>query len=138
VTSEDIEAVFGVDFGLPDDQTGAVSTVDDFNYKTVGCEFESMDEEIDVDVHLSFGEQFEDGAVHCIEPSGDLHPVTPINGLGNDAWWRSTEFANSTNAEGDVTVCLDAALLRIVAEGPAELRSTIEQQVIDVARKVVG
>jgi hypothetical protein len=138
LTSEDVEQIFNVEFGLPDDQTGAISTVDDFNYKTIGCEFESVDEDITLDVDFSFAEQFDDGAVHCVEPSDHMHPVTPVSGLGNDAWWQDTVFANSTDAEGELTVCLDAVLVRIAIEGPTELRPTVQQQAIDVAKLVVG
>jgi hypothetical protein len=138
VTSEDVEQIFDVEFGQPDDKTGAVSTADDFNYKTIGCEFESFDEDITLDVDFSFAEQFDDGAVHCVEPSDHMHPVTPVSGLGNEAWWQDTVFANSTDAEGELTVCLDAVLVRITIEGPTQLRPTVQQQAIDVAELVVG
>jgi hypothetical protein len=138
LTSEDLQSIFGVEFGLPDDSTGAISTVDDFDYKTIGCDFESSDKHITVDLDLSFAEQFDDGVVHCVEPSDHMHPVVPVADLGKDAWWQDTVFANSTDAEGELTVCLDAVLIRVVVEGPGTLRSTVQQQAIGVARIVVG
>lgn len=137
VTSDDLSTIYSTDFSVPTDSSGGVSTVDDFNYKTVGCSFESVDDGIEVDLNLSFAEQFEDGTVHCVEPSDHLHPVTVIDGLGDSAWWQSKDFENSTDAEGELTVCVADALIGIEIEGPAELRATLQQQATDIADRLV-
>lgn len=137
VTSDDLAPIFSTGFAVPTASSGGVSTVDDFDYKTVGCSFESADEELEVDINLSFAEQFEDGTVHCMKPSDHVHPVVAIDGLGDSAWWQPNDFENSTDAEGELTVCVAEAMIGIDIEGPAELRATLQQQANDVARLMV-
>ncbi|WP_020107012.1 hypothetical protein [Nocardia sp. 348MFTsu5.1] len=144
LSSDDLTEIFDVEFGRPEPSTGAVNTVDNVNYKTVGCSFETTDlattdlNEIEVDLNLSFAEQFNDNTVHCIEPSDHIHPVEPVAGVGNQAWWQSGSFENATDAEGELTVCVDEALIGIQIEGPSELRATMQDQAVEIARIVVG
>jgi hypothetical protein len=144
LTSDDLTQIFGTKFSNPARSGGGRSTFDDFNYKTVGCSFETSDlattddNAIEVDLNLSFAEQFNDNTVHCIEPSDRIHPVTPVDGVGNQAWWQSQDFENSPDADGELTVCVDEALIGIHIEGPSELRATMQDQAIEIARIVVG
>ncbi|PYE17912.1 uncharacterized protein DUF3558 [Williamsia limnetica] len=138
LTRDDLGSIFSIDFELPTESSGGVSTVDDFNYKTVGCSFESTDSEIEVDVNLSFAEQFDDGAVHCVEPSDHLYPVIAVDGLGDSAWWQAQDFENSTDAEGKLTICVEEALIAIEIEGPKDLQGPMQQHATDIARLVVA
>lgn len=138
LTVDDLATILSIDFAAPTESSGGVSTVDDFNYKTVGCSFDSTDDEVEVDLNLSFAEQFDDGVVHCVEPSDHLHPVTPVDGLGDSAWWQSQDFENSTDAEGELTVCVEEALIAVTIEGPTSLRDAMQQHAIDIARLVVA
>ena len=143
LTSADLTQIFGADFGNPTPSSGARSTVDDINYKTVGCSYETRhlatdDNTIEIDLALSFAEQFSDNTVQCIEPSDHIHPVTPVSGVGDQAWWQPEDFENSTDAEGELTVCVDEALISIQIEGPTGLEATTQEQAIEIARIVVG
>ncbi|WP_207835679.1 hypothetical protein [Williamsia soli] len=137
LTDDDLGSIFSIDFELPTESSGGVSTIDDFNYKTVGCSFESSDGEVEVDLNLSFAEQFDDGMVHCVEPSDHLYPVIPVDDLGESAWWQTQDFENSTDAEGQLTICVDEALIAIEIEGPTTLQVPMQQQATDIARLVV-
>ncbi len=137
LTSDEVGSSFGRGFELPTESSGGVSTIDDFNYKTVGCSFESTDGEVEVDLNLSFAEQFDDGTVHCVEPSDHLHPVMPVDDLGESAWWQAKDFENSTDAEGQLTICVDEALIAIEIEGPTTMQGPMQQQAIEIARLVV-
>lgn len=143
LTSDDLKQIFGPEFDTPVPSSGGNSTVDDINYQTVGCSFETIesespDDSIEVDLDLSFAEHFSNNTVQCIEPSDHVHPVTPVPGLGNQAWWQPGDFPNSTDAEGELTVCVDDALIAVEIEGPAVLRQTLQDQAIEIARIVVG
>lgn len=143
LTPDDLKQIFGPEFDTPVPSSGGNSTVDDINYQTVGCSFESVESEsaadkIEVDLDLSFAEHFSNNTVQCIEPSDHIHPVTPVPGLGNQAWWQPGDFENSTDAEGELTVCVDDALIAVEIEGPADLRQTLQEQATEIARIVVG
>jgi hypothetical protein len=132
ISGADIASIVGHDLGEGEPDSGTV-TVNDLTYSTTGCDWEDGDWEIDLD--LSYAEHFDDDTVHCVEPLGIGHDVTPVEGLGSQAWWVDDD---DDHAEGELFVCSDLAMVGVKIEAPDDQRDALQGYAEDIARMVVG
>ena len=107
------EAFPGVAFGDPVPSTGE-REVQDVAWSTVGCRWSSDSHEVRVQV--AGPEGFADGFV-CAEPLTGVgtHDVTPVDGLGDRAWWSWDDFQSGT---GDLAACAGERRVDVTVRGP--------------------
>lgn len=107
----EIDAAFGGSFGAGTPRLGQASA-NEVEWTTTGCSWESDDREVAASV--ASGDDFPAG-FECVEPSSLDGEVTPLDDLGDLAWWTWDDFQGGT---GTVIVCLADTRVEVAMEGP--------------------
>lgn len=135
LTTAHLTSIFGVELEGPEAETGS-STQNEASWTNVGCDWENDASELELDLDLAVPADFADGSIVCVEPGG-VGDVTPVDGIGNQAWWSFYDF---DEVEGKLRVCTDDALVEFSVDaksgsiGSDELRD----KAVEAVRVVVG
>lgn len=111
LTTEDLVGIFGVELEGPDPSTGD-SDQNGITWKSTGCDWENEASELEIDLDISQASDFPDGKINCIEPGG-VGDVTPVSGIGTQAWWKFDDF---NEVEGELRVCTDDRLVELAID----------------------
>lgn len=137
LTTEHLQDVFGVELGAPDAESD--SSDDDGVERTVhGCDWDAVEGDLDIDFDYSEAADFADGMLVCIEPSGRNDTVTAVDGIGNDAWWKTDD--DDDDVSGELRVCADAALLELDVDAGDDsgfTRDGLRDMAVEALRAVV-
>ncbi|MHA6693493.1 DUF3558 domain-containing protein [Homoserinimonas sp. A520] len=134
LTTEDLVGIFGVDLQGPDPSTGD-SDQNGVTWTSTGCDWEG-EGELEIDLDISEASDFPDGKIACIEPGG-VGEVTPVDGIGNQAWWKFDDF---NEVEGELRVCTDDRLVEFAVDAETGSMSSddLKEKVESAVRIVVG
>jgi hypothetical protein len=90
LTSEDVAAAYGVEFG-PAEPGGGATNEQDLSWQSDNCDWEAEDL-VEVQLALSGPEDYTP-AFACQEPTSIGSTVEPVSDLGDQAWWEVDDFA---------------------------------------------
>lgn len=125
-TALDIDEV-GEAFGLDLTEAGELTgerTVQGVSWTTIACTWSSEAGD-DVTAAVAGPDEFAEGFT-CAEPVGVLDDPTPIDGLGDQAWWTWDDFQGG---KGDLAACAGELRVDVTVEGPREGPLLDEDQV---------
>lgn len=134
LTTDDLVGIFGVELQGPEPSTGD-SDQNGVTWTSTGCDWEG-EGELEIDLDLSAASDFPDGEIACIEPGG-VGDVTPVEGIGNQAWWKFEDF---NEVEGELRVCTDDQLVELAVDAQTGSMSSddLKEKVESAVRIVVG
>lgn len=105
-----LEALVGAPLGEGSAATVGV-TENDVQWSATGCNWE-IEDQIELKVHLVRAEDFTAGEVVCPELSDTVATVTPVEGLGDTAQWKYSDF----QGEGELRACTADGMVTAEAE----------------------
>jgi len=120
---DEVGEAFGLDLTEAGQLTGE-RTVQGVSWTTVACTW-SSEAGADVTAAVAGPDEFADGFT-CAEPVGVLDDPTPIDGLGDQAWWTWDDFQGG---KGDLAACAGELRVDVTVEGPREGPLLDEDQV---------
>jgi len=112
LTTEDLVGIFGVELQGPEPSTGS-SDQNGITWNSSGCDWENDAAELEIDLDIAGPSDFPDGELNCIEPGG-VGDVTPVTGIGSQAWWKFDDF---DEVEGELRVCTDDRMVEMEVDG---------------------
>jgi hypothetical protein len=121
LTTEDLVGIFGVELDGPEPSTGD-SDQNGVTWMSTGCDWENDAAELELDLDISVASDFPDGTINCIEP-GAVGEVTPVDGIGDQAWWKFDDF---NEVEGELRVCTSDRLVEFAVDGQTGSMTTDE------------
>lgn len=135
LTTDDLVGIFGVELEGPEPSMGS-SDQNGATWMSTGCDWENDDADLEIDLDISQASDFPDGTVTCIEPGG-VGDVTPVDGIGNQAWWKFDDF---NEVEGELRVCTDDRLIEFSVDAETRSMSTdaLKEKVQSAVRVVTG
>jgi len=135
LTTEDLVGIFGVDLQGPEAETGD-SDQNGITWKNTGCDWDNEAIELEIDLDISQASDFPDGKITCIEPGG-VGEVTPVSGIGSQAWWKFDDF---DEVEGELRVCTDDRLVELAVDAQTGSMTSdeLKEKVETAVRVVVG
>src|SRR5690606_38998131 len=133
LTTEDLVGIFGVELEGPEPSTGD-SDQNGITWKSTGCDWENDPIELEIDLDISQASDFPDGKLTCMRPGG-VGDVTPVSGIGTQAWWK---FADFNEVEGELRVCTDDRMLELAVDAPTGSMTSDElKEKVTTAMRVV-
>ena len=99
VDGDALDALAGASLGEGSAATVGV-TENDIQWSATGCKWE-IDDQIELSVHLVRADDYTAGEVVCPELSDSVATVTPVEGLGDSAQWKYSDF----QGEGTLRAC---------------------------------
>jgi hypothetical protein len=99
LTSEDVAAAYGVEFG-PAEPGGGATNEQDLSWQSDNCDWEAEDL-VEVQLALAAPDDFTP-AFACPEPTAIGSTVEPVQGVGDQAWW---EVDDAPPLEASLRVC---------------------------------
>jgi len=135
LTTEDLVGLFGVELEGPEPSMGS-SDQNGVTWTSTGCGWENDEIDLELDLDISDASDFPEGAITCIEPGG-VGDVSPVEGIGNQAWW---EFDDFNEVEGTLRVCTDDRLieLEVDAETGSMTSDELKEKVQSAVQLIVG
>ena len=136
LTSEDVEAAFGVPFGDPGFGGGG-HTQQDVEWQSDNCDWEA-DDLVEVQFGLTGRDDFTVGEFQCLEPSDIASTVTPAQVPGAlEAWWDRDD---APPLEATLRVCTEGYNFDIDLEyeDGVDFQGDPMQQSIALAETAIG
>jgi predicted small lipoprotein YifL len=136
MTSDDLAAAFGVQFG-PAEPGGGGHTEQDVEWQSDNCDWEAEDL-VEVQLALTGPDDFTgDDAFTCPEPSSIAATVEPVEGVGDRAYWKRDE---APPLEATLRVCTASYNFDIDLdyEDGVDFEGDPQQQSIALARVVLA
>ncbi|GAA3746442.1 hypothetical protein GCM10022239_22520 [Leifsonia bigeumensis] len=130
LTTEALEAVFGVSLDGPETERGN-NDQNGVTWTDNGCDWENDAADLELDLDISVASDFPDGKLGCVDLGG-IGDIAPVDGIGTQAWW---EFGDINEAEGTLRVCTADALIDF--EVDAESGSWSSDELRDAALEVI-
>ena len=127
LTTDDLVGIFGIELDGPEPSSGS-SDQNGVTWTSAGCDWENEASELEIDLDISQASDFPEGTITCIEPGG-VGDVTPVSGLGTQAWWKFDDF---NEVEGELRVCTDDRLVELAVDAETgsmtsdELKGNVE------------
>lgn len=107
LTSEDVAAAYGVEFG-PAEPGGGATNEQDLSWQSDNCDWEAEDL-VEVQLALSGPEDYTPEFA-CQEPTSIGSTVEPVPDVGDQAWW---EVDDSGALEASLRVCTASYIFEI-------------------------
>lgn len=133
LSDDDLTPVFGSSLGPGQASTGE-TTENDVTWTPQSCRW-GDDDTLELRLSVAGAEAFPDGGLQCPQPLGIAGEVTPVSGLGTQAWWV---WVDISTVEGMLRVCTAAALLDLRLEAPEGESADFQAQASDLAAVVLG
>jgi hypothetical protein len=122
-----LESIFGAPFG--DGTVGSATvTQNDSTWTADSCSWESSDG-FELSLRIAEEVDFADG-LECLEPLGIGSEVTPVEGIGEGAWWV---FEGGDDAEGELRVCAGTAVIDVLVEAASGDSEVLRDQSVALA-----
>ncbi|WP_403022433.1 hypothetical protein [Salinibacterium sp. GXW1014] len=136
LTTEHLADVFGTELRAPD-QENDNSDDDGVERSVRGCDWEAQQGDLEIDFDYSEAGDFASGSVECVEPNGRDDVVSPVDGIGNSAWWVTDD---DNDASGELRVCADDALLELEVDSDDSgmTRDDLRDMAVEALRAVVA
>lgn len=131
LTTEALVGLFGTDLEGPDPSMGS-SNQSGATWTSTGCGWENEDAELDIDLDISGPSDFPGGTINCVK-SGGVGKVTPVEGLGTQAWWKFEDFFNEI--DGVLRVCTDDQLVELAVD--AQTGAMTSDELLEKAESAV-
>lgn len=132
---EDLTTVLGQPLGS-DSAPGSSQTIEnDLTWTSRICRWGDEDT-LELRLSIAEADDFPDGVLMCPEPTGVVAEVTPVSGIGTQAWWEWVERSNTV--KGSLRVCTDAALVELSFETPEGDSASMQAQAADLATTVLS
>jgi hypothetical protein len=133
LTTEDLFGIFGVELEGPEPSAGSTEQ-NSVTWTSTGCDWENDESELEIDLDISQGSDFPDGTINCLEPGG-VGDVTPVDGIGTQAWWKFDDF---DEIEGELRVCTADRLTRLAIDAQSGSMSSDElKEKVETAVRIV-
>lgn len=113
ITTDDVAKAFGVSFGAADPGSGTTSE-QDLRWTSSSCSFQAQDL-LEVTVHVTGPDDFNQGGFGCPQPSESSAIVEPVDDIvgGTDGWWK---VSDAPPLAASLRACSATALVAVELE----------------------